>query len=225
MGQHKFKKGSGTSHDARRSRFSAALGVVIAVVIVVGAINLFKQNAKGGGINDFLPERSKGNPQAALKIVEFADFQCSHCKHGAEIIKNYMKQYPDGIYLTMKFFPLGQLNSSMSAFYAQCAARQGKFWDMHDELFATQDSWRTLLRVQDFYNTIAQPLGLDVVALQECSEEKDVRALVARERSLGDSYFVKSTPTYFINGKMVVGIKELEEALKAHFENSEKETQ
>ncbi|HLF17927.1 MAG TPA: thioredoxin domain-containing protein [Candidatus Omnitrophota bacterium] len=217
MGEHKFKKSQPSSYKSKRSRSVATTVIVLAAIVIIIVMDVM-QRKDSSPLIQFAPERTKGAEGSPLKIVEFFDFQCPMCKKGSDMLKEYMAQYPQGIQLTAKYYPLGELNSFMSAYYAECAARQGKFWDMHDQLFATQDEWRTLLRILPYFDKLSQSIGLNVDEMNQCIERKDVKKLVAQEKAMGESRFVKSTPTYFINGEMVVGIRALEDYLKEYFE-------
>ena len=213
MGEHKQKRSlAGGRPATKRSRPLITAVIVVAVAGSVIAIDMW-QNNNTSPFDDFIPERSKGVEAAPVKIVEFIDFQCSHCKEGAGVLKELMALHQDKIRLTMKYYPLGQLNSSMSAYYAECAARQGKFWAMHDALLETQDEWRSIIRVKPLFDRLATEAGLDQAALDACVESNKTKKTVAKDRALGDSYQVRSTPSYFLNGEMVVGVHSLKKKL------------
>lgn len=105
----------------------------------------------------------------------------------------------------------------ISAYYGECAARQEKFWPMHDQLFELQDQWRKLRTVKPFLNSIAGGIPLDMNELEICLDQSNVHSVVSGERMLGESHFVKSTPTYFINDEIVVGVEEMSKSLEAFF--------
>jgi protein-disulfide isomerase len=212
MGEHKHRKTNAAAPASRRSRSMVTLFIVVAVVAAVIGIDLW-QNNSASPLNNFVSERSMGHAQAPVKIVEFLDFQCSHCKDGAGVLKEWSALHPDKIRLTLKYFPLGQINSSLSAYYAECAAAQGKFWEMADKLFETQDEWRTDIRVKPVFDRMAQEIGLDQQELDVCLESGRTKKTVAQEKTLGESHSVRSTPTYFINGEMVVGVPSLKKKL------------
>ncbi|MFT5169502.1 MAG: protein-disulfide isomerase [Lysobacterales bacterium] len=195
---------------------------LVLVVIVIGAVILFDifMRADQTPFNSLDPRRSKGSmSEAALQIVEFVDFQCIECAHGAYLLQEYMQRYPEGISLSVKYYPLGDLNSGLSARYAHCMAEQDKFWPYHDLLFRHQASWRSLHVVEPYLKGLAQDLGARVEELSVCVEAKETRKIIFQERLMGDSYFVKMTPTYFVDGEMVVGAQELEKVLRQFFEN------
>lgn len=186
--------------------------IVIFVVLVVGVVD-FINRSKNSPIHNFDPARSKGNSQATLRIVEFVDFQCQECAKGVQILNDYLKRFPDDMYVTVKYYSLGQLNSTMSAVYAHCASEQNRFWDFHDALFQTQVQWHMAMQAEDFFRAYAQKLRMDLPKLKQCVEDDRIKAVLFEETALGASHFIKITPTYFINGKMVVGAEALEDYL------------
>jgi len=105
----------------------------------------------------------------------------------------------------------------VSALYGECAAEQGKFWQMHDSLFDRQEQWRTLREAKSLLNSIAREARLDIDELELCMKGDDASSVILAERMLGESHFVKSTPTYFVNDEMVVGVEALREVLEAYF--------
>jgi len=187
--------------------------ICIAAIVVIDFVN----RSGNSPLSHFEPSRSKGNPNAEMKIVEFADFQCSHCAQGAKVLREYLKNYPDNIYLTLKYYSLGQRHSNTSAIYAECAARQNQFWPFHDLLFDRQAQWRTLFDPVPTFRAMAKEVSINVDKLSACVQRQDVRAVIGEEKQLGDSFNVKSTPTYFVNEEVVVGVEQLKKRLEAHF--------
>ncbi|MDO8580429.1 MAG: thioredoxin domain-containing protein [Candidatus Omnitrophota bacterium] len=219
MGEHKLKKKAFRFTGVRLPKPTMTLIIISISVIGIFAFN-FSRRQRSPHANG-TASRSQGNPQANVRIAEFMDFQCSHCAEGSKILKEYLRKYPGQIYLAMQYFPLGQLNSMLSAIYVECAARQGKFWAYQDLLLAQQDKWRTLLNVKNTLRDYAQQAGVQVVALDQCVQQKDVPEMILKEKKLGESYQITSTPTYFINNKMVVGPEELKEKLGMLFKEKQ----
>ncbi len=162
--------------------------------------------------------RSKGNPQADLRIVEYIDFQCPSCAVGSKMLSGYFKKYPGRIFLELKYFPLRMHRHGFkSSLYAQCAARQGKFWPFHDLLIDRQGQWKGLVNAQSAFTIMVKDTGLDQKKMDACLGNKEVADVIIKDKTEGQSRRVKSTPTYFINDKMVVGSKSLRKELMAHF--------
>ena len=163
--------------------------------------------------------RAKGNPQARVKIVEFIDFQCPACAYGIKYLKTIFDQYPNDIYLQVRYFPLTNMHhhAMISALYSECAARQGKFWALDDLMIPQQSQWAQLISPEPVFKAMASQVGMNIDQLNTCLASDDARKVINDEKSLGQSLGISSTPTYFINSKMVVGSKSLEDTLKTYF--------
>lgn len=222
MGEQKRRPGGTTIDRSRASRSAITVVIIILCIVIIGVVEYIYQS-KSSPLAAFDPARTKGNPDAPLQILEFVDFQCPECAKAAKLLKRYMEDYPAGIFLAVKYYPLGELNSMPGAVYGECAARQGKFWPMHDLLFDRLPQWRTLKDVRPFFNVIAKDVGLDIKELDHCLADDDVPSVIAAERITGESHFVRSTPTYFINGDIVVGVDALRETLEKFFDDQTEE--
>jgi protein-disulfide isomerase len=97
-----------------------------------------------------------------------------------------------------------------AAVAAECAGRQGKFWDYHDRLYDKQEEW-TNAKADGFLTGYAKDLGLDVPAWQACRQDPAVAAAYAADMKDGDDAWVGATPTFFINGRRFVGAVQLRE--------------
>ncbi len=163
--------------------------------------------------------RAEGDPHARIKIVEFIDFQCPACADGMKILKKYFDLHPNDIYLQVKYFPLTNMHrhAMTSALFSECAARQGKFWALNGLMMPQQSQWAQLLSAYPVFENMAQEAGIDTQKLDACLASDDARRVINDEKSLGQSLGISSTPTYFINDKMVVGTKSLKEELKTYF--------
>lgn len=143
----------------------------------------------------------KGSADAAVIIVEFADFQCPYCKEAAKLMDETAQKYGDKVGIYFKQYPLPAHEFGELAARASIAAHlQGKFWKMHDELFKHQKSLS-----YDKIISIAQRLGLNMGKFKVDLESPDVRAVVAADREDGEKSGLTGTPTIFINGRRFMG--------------------
>jgi protein-disulfide isomerase len=143
----------------------------------------------------------EGPKDAPVTIVEFSDFQCPFCRAAESSLKQVRDQYGDKVKLVYMDFPLGFHPHAMDAARAgRCAEDQGKFWQYHDALFANQGK----LGAADL-KAAAAKLGLDGKRFDACFDggkhDAGIRADMAQGQSLG----VTGTPTFFINGREIVG--------------------
>ncbi|MBI5066837.1 MAG: thioredoxin domain-containing protein [Deltaproteobacteria bacterium] len=144
---------------------------------------------------------SRGSEKAPITIVEFSDFECPYCVKAEETVKQVMKEYEGKIRLVYRDFPLPfHPNAQKAAEAAHCAGDQGKYWEMHEKLFANQQK----LKVSDLKDH-AKGVGLDAVKFEKCLESGDKAALVEKNKKAGAEVGVQGTPAFFVNGIMLSG--------------------
>jgi protein-disulfide isomerase len=121
-----------------------------------------------------------------------------------------MKAYPNDVQIIWKNMPLDMhQKATPAAIAAEAAARQGKFWEMHDRIFADQANMTT-----DRYLQYARDLGLDVAKFKNDLESADVKARVEADKKEAAAIGVTGTPAFFVNGKFLSGAKPFEEFKK-----------
>ena len=145
----------------------------------------------------------RGADDAPITIVEFTDYECPFC--GRFIRETYpalMSDYGDRIRYVVRNFPLSSIhpNARKAAEAAECAFDQGRFWEYHDALFEHQDA----LDVPSL-KVYAEDLGLDVEAFSTCLDSGAKRAVVSADHSDALALGVSATPTFFVNGRSLVG--------------------
>jgi len=151
----------------------------------------------------------KGNSNAKVKIVEFADFRCPYCESfftGTEpqIIKDYVDTGKASFYFRQYAF-LGPA-STVAANAAECANEQGKFWDYHDWLYKNQPpETDTSMYNTDSLTTAAVNLGMNGDEFRSCLSANKDTANVQKDLADGQAVGVSGTPTFYINGKQIVG--------------------
>jgi len=151
-----------------------------------------------------------GNPEAKVVLVEFADFQCPHCKLASEVMAKVAKKYDDKIAFYYKHYPLPFHPQAEKAAVASYAAhKQGKFWPMHDLIFANQDSLSPA-KLKSF----AQQLGLNMDKFEADLKNPEVIQMVATDKAEGEKAQIDGTPALFVNGKRYMGEKSVEEVSK-----------
>lgn len=162
--------------------------------------------------------RSKGNPNAPVWIVEYMDYQCPSCRSAFYMIDAYLKEYPSQIYFQVRFHPLKQHPHGLeSAIYSECATRQKRFWEFHRLLFENQKEWQDLILTEDKFHAYAQRAGLNLQVLDACLADPLTSETVLKENADSKALGVNLTPTFFVNGKMVAGIKEIKAELQRLF--------
>lgn len=139
----------------------------------------------------------RGADMATVTMVEFSDFQCPYCGAAEPILARVLRQYQGRVRLVFKNYPLSGHEHAMEAARASLAARdQGKFWEMHDLLFAHQ----TALETEDIDGYAAQ-LGLDMDRFHTDLASPEVQRSIDADKAEGHRVGVDSTPTLFIQGR------------------------
>lgn len=142
-----------------------------------------------------------GKSDAKVQVVEFSDFECPFCANLAKTIQKITKKYGRAVALTFKAFPLSRHSNAPLAHQASlCAADQDKFWPYHDKLFENQQS----LDRPNLEKYAAQ-LKLDMIRFKQCVDSGEKISKVQKEMKEGEEAGVRSTPTLFVNGKILVG--------------------
>ena len=145
-----------------------------------------------------------GNKDAKVAIIEFSDYQCPYCKRfHTEAFEQLKKGYIDTgkVSFVYRDFPLSfHQNSQKASESAECADEQGKFWEMHNAIFENQDN----IAVSDL-KKYAKDLGLDTNKFNDCMDLGRMEKEVKKDFADGSAAGVTGTPTFFINGKMLVG--------------------
>lgn len=186
--------------------------VILSAAVILGTKFYLESQREAPGKGALA--RVKGAKGAPIRIIEYIDFECPACAKGAMFLKSYMEEHPGLIYLEMKYYPLRMhRHSFLAATYAECAARQDKFWPVHDLLIERQNQWKQLINAEPAFKIIAEDAELDLNKLQACLEDKSAESAINQDRTEGDALSIKSTPTYFINGQMIVGYNSLSEEI------------
>jgi protein-disulfide isomerase len=139
---------------------------------------------------------TKGSNHPTFTVVEYSDFECPHCRAAAPVINELVKAHPE-VRVVFKHFPLQfHAMARRAAQAAEAAGRQGKFWQMHDAIFATQD-----LLSDELLLGHAKALGLDLARFQKDLDDPEIAKRVEASRAEALSFGVDSTPSFLINGR------------------------
>jgi protein-disulfide isomerase len=148
-----------------------------------------------------------GPKDAPVTIVEFSDFQCPYCSRVVATVKEVARLYPKQVRLAFRDFPIVGLHPKAPKAHeaARCAGEQGKFWEYHDLLFESQAH----VTIADFKRFAGQ-LNLDGKDFAACLDSGKYAAAVQADVQEGARLGITGTPTFFINGRLVVGALPLE---------------
>ncbi len=203
---------SAESRDDGGARSAAAPGAVSA------------GDAKGDAQTDPMVARAdsgrvRGGADAKVWMVIVSDFQCPFCRMWHDSVDATLRrEYVDNGRVRMAFvnFPLRQhANARPASEAAMCASAQGKFWEMHDAIFESQDRWQGLPDARAMFEQLAQGVGVDVAALRACVASGKMRPLIDADYQRGIDAQVRSTPSFFIGDQAMAGVAPLADYRRA----------
>jgi protein-disulfide isomerase len=144
-----------------------------------------------------LSDHILGGPHAAVTIVEYGDFECPNCKQAAPAVKLILAHFEGRVRLAWRHFPLEEVHPHAlhAALASEAAAAQGRFWQMHDLLFANQSH----LKLQQLRG-YAERLELDLSRYDAEMKEEYYLQRVREQIEGGRKAGVRSTPTFLVNG-------------------------
>jgi protein-disulfide isomerase len=151
---------------------------------------------------------SVGPADAAITIIEFSDFECPYCrKWQLEVWPQLQKEYGNQVRLVYRDFPLYGLhaNAAPAAQAANCAGDQEKYWQFHDKLFTTDETYSV-----ELYQQFATDLGMNVEDFNACLSSGKYAEEVQADYDWAANLGIQSTPTFFINGIPMVGAQPFE---------------
>ena len=154
----------------------------------------------------------RGLEDAEITLVEYGDYECPHCGHAHPITKRVLKHFGKRVRLIFRNFPLREVhaNAESAAETAEFAGSQGKFWEMHDQLFDNQERLGG-----ELYAEIAGQLGLSPKTLQQSLQDGTYKKRVSDDFRGGVRSGVNGTPTFFIDGARHNGPFEFEDLVEA----------
>jgi protein-disulfide isomerase len=145
---------------------------------------------------------TRGPKEAPVAMVEFSDYQCPFCKRVLSTIKQITDTYPGKVKWVFRDFPIVSLHPTAPKAHeaARCAGEQGKFWEYHDLLFE-----RSPRHSPQELKQYAQDLKLDGSVFAQCLDSGRYQAQVNSDIEEGTRLGVTGTPTFFLNGRLLVG--------------------
>jgi protein-disulfide isomerase len=213
---------------ARRLAISSTVGRV-ASVVACAALGGAVYGCHPGGTSparpaasvasDSLSERMDqsrilGDSTARVWFVMASDFQCPYCKQfHDQSFAALRQQYVATGKVRMAFinYPLPiHANAWPAAEAAMCAGAQGKFWQMQDALFASQDQWAEKQPAAPVLDSVAHSIGVDTTALDQCVSSKTVHDLIEADRDRAERAGVNATPTIIIGDRVLPGVQPIQ---------------
>ncbi len=199
-------------------------GVIVVIFLVfVGIFTLSGNKASDSGkttTKNGATTHLQGLGKAGITLVEYGDYQCSHCAEYFPTLKQVQTEFNDQIHFQFRNFPLTSLhpNAFAAARAAEAAGLQNKFWEMHDALYQTQQQWSSASDATTAFNQYAKQLGLNVTQFTQDFGSNKVNDLINADTAEGNRLQVSGTPSFFLDGKPVQianSVPSFEKVLKA----------
>lgn len=212
--------------------FWMALGALALVGIAVLSWTATRPAARPTRLDPNLPAMKAegyvmGSPNAPVEVVEFGDFECPSCGQFATLTEPDVRARlvnTGQVRIRYIDFPLAMHKNTWDAsLAAACANDQGKFWEMHDALYANQDRWNgeATSRPRGPIGDLARQIGLDMKTYESCMDADTHRAKIQSHLAEAEKRQIQSTPTFVFNGLVVAGAVPYDK-FKQHVEDAAK---
>lgn len=211
--------------DSRNASFpiTKVIAGVLVVVIVGGMIyGLAKLGSSGTSSNSSSSgtveaikdnDHIQGPREAKHTLIEYGDFQCPACGSAHPYVNQLKEELGDNLTFVYRHFPLSSHeNAEETAWAAEAAGLQGKFFEMYDMLYDNQSDWAPSSDITTILEDYAKKIGLNVDQYKKDYQSGTVRDAVKEDQQSGRRAAVRSTPTFYLDGKKMV-IKNFQELL------------
>lgn len=189
---------------------NAFIALLVIVIILLG-LNSYQTNKSIGEVDKpaliangivNAADNAIGDRSSKVALVEYADFQCPACKAWEPTVKEVIKESGSNFVFVYRYFPLAQIhqNALGAAKAAEAASRQGKFWEMHDQLYANQEAWGSALNASEYFSKYATSIGLDMAKYNADIASKEVEDRILSDMKEGNKAGVQGTPSFYLNG-------------------------
>ena len=149
-----------------------------------------------------------GDPSAKVVVVEFFDPECEACSAFHPVIKEVLKDFQNEVFFQARYM-LYHGNSHNAAMALEAAGLQGKYWELHDMLFEKQGEWSHKKEsANSYFIQYAKDLKLDIKRFEEDLINENSKNILKVDIAEGESFGVRGTPTFFINGKPLMDLND-----------------
>ncbi len=191
-------------------RFLSWLVFIIVIVLIVWGMIAASQKATKQEASLPIPNEIsssdwvKGNKDSSVILVEYSDFQCPACVAYFPMIERVVGEASTTIKFVYRHFPLTQhVNAVPAAQAAEAAGKQGKFWEMYEQIFTTHTEWETSSMVDKIFYDYATKMGLDMDKFDTDYKSKEVIDKINNDLKSGLRAGINSTPTFYLNGNKI----------------------
>ena len=182
------------------------VGIIASVGLLIGLAKLGASSGTPKNVNIVLDttDHVNGSPTAKAQLVVYGDFECPACGAYEPLIEAVKTSFGDKLALVFRHYPLPQHKfAQITSQAAEAASNQGKFWEMHNLLYAKQDAWSTASNIKETLTGYATELKLDTTKFNADLETSAIKDRIQLDVTSGNSYNIPGTPTFFLNGQEV----------------------
>ncbi|EKD76360.1 MAG: DsbA oxidoreductase [uncultured bacterium] len=197
---------------SKEAKILFSIGGVIIVVLVAFGFLFGNTNPNDKSVDEAIlvspdSQIKKATGEEKVVVVEFSDFQCPACSVVEPTITQLLKTYGENVTFVYRYFPLsGHPHGELAALAAAAAGAQGKFWEMHDQLFTQQADWGSLANPLDTATVrekiigYATALGLNVEQFTADLDNQTYLSAIQQGKTDGAAANITGTPSFFVNG-------------------------
>lgn len=202
------KQQAAAKREQNKKVFSkVALFGIAPVLAMLVLYTLFTQGPTYSTLEIAESDHVRGDESNPVTIVVYADFQCPACATENTTMTQLWPNIRDKAHMIFRHFPItvAHPHTWTASLYAEAAGQQGRFWEMHDYLFATQAIWSSLpaSAAEQEFESYALALDLDLEQMKIDMESDELIGKVRSDQRSGNSSGVSSTPAVFIDGKLL----------------------
>jgi len=216
-------------------QFWAVIAVIVIILVGIFILTGDKNSStSGNGSTAAATNHIEGKGSTGVTLVEYGDYQCPYCQVYSTTIKQVVEKYNDQITFQFVNFPLTNIhqNAFAASRAAEAAAKQDKFWEMHELLYQQSDpngasGWVASTSPTTFFNNFATQLGLDVAKFKTDYASSAVNDAINADMTKGTKAGVEGTPTFFLDGKkteIANTVTDFEKALDTAIKNKKSGT-
>lgn len=189
-------------------------GIVVAIVIALVGLSVLTSDKSeapsSGGNSSSLTSHVQGKGTSGVTLLEYGDFQCAYCQQYHATIEQVQADYGDKLKFQFRNFPIVSIhkNAFAASRAAEAADLQGKFWEMHDLLYETNDpngasGWVAAKDAMPFFEQYAKKIGLDMTKFKKDFASGVVNDRINADLAEGNKLGITGTPTFYLNGKKI----------------------
>lgn len=189
---------------------------VLAVAVILAGIYFFNSVSKVGTVAQPAPvsldDHIRGGTATKVVLVEYGDFQCPACGAYEPMVQTLLKNHPADVQFVFRHFPLtnAHKNAMLAAEISEAAGIQGKFWEMHDAIYAHQKDWSDSLNAKEILLGYAKEIGLDTAKMETDLKGGTIDEKILAQAKEGVKIGINSTPSFFVNGTKITNPQSIE---------------